>query len=157
MTVLSHLHPSFNSVFSIEAANEVTMDSSKTPGYGDCTYFSTFLSVSEFRSLISWTVQKNFVAVVRATELLLGVVVPGIPAIQFHNALDIADLSGLLATASIDGSSGLFVNGSAVVKALTKAIPMLIDIERELTTLSLNASRGKTPLTTRLVFPHFVL
>ena len=157
MTVLTHLHPSFNSVFSIEAANEITMDASKTPGYGDCTYFSTFLSVSEFRSLISWTVQKNFVEIVRATELLLGIVVPGKPAIKFQDGLNTADLSGRLATASKGDSSGLFVPGSAVVKALTKAIPMLTNIEHELTTLSLDASKGKTLLTTRWVFRHFVL
>ena len=157
MTVLSHLHPNFNSVFSIEAANEVIMDASKTPGYGDCTYFSTFRPFSEFRSLIPWTVQKNFVAVVRATELLLGIVVPGIPAIQYHNAFNIADLSGHLATACSGDSSGLFVNGSAVVKALTEAIPMLIVMESELTTLSLDACKGNTPLTTRSVFSHFVL
>jgi hypothetical protein len=42
MTFLSHLHPSFKSVFAIEAVNEPIMNATLTPGYGDCIYFSTF-------------------------------------------------------------------------------------------------------------------
>ena len=36
MTFMSHLHPQFNSVFSIEAVNEPIMNATQTPGYGDC-------------------------------------------------------------------------------------------------------------------------
>lgn len=36
MTALSHLDPSFGSVFAIEAVNEPIMDATQTPGYGDC-------------------------------------------------------------------------------------------------------------------------
>ena len=36
MTSLSHLDPSFASVFAIEAVNEPIMDATKTPNYGDC-------------------------------------------------------------------------------------------------------------------------
>ena len=37
MTVFSHVDPNFESVFSIQAINEVLMDPSRTPGYGQCT------------------------------------------------------------------------------------------------------------------------
>ena len=36
MTALSHLDPNFGSVYSIHAVNEPMMDSSVTPGYGEC-------------------------------------------------------------------------------------------------------------------------
>ncbi len=157
MTALSHLHPNFKSVFSIQAVNEPIMDASKTPGYGDCKHFSTFRSASEFRSLISWTVQKNFVAVVRATELLLGIVVPGIPALQYHSASRVSDLSGRLADACDGDNSGLFNTGSAVVKALTETIAILVDMGLELGLLDLGACKGRSPLTTKSVFPPCVL
>ncbi|KAG6872903.1 hypothetical protein C0995_005309 [Termitomyces sp. Mi166 len=53
MTALSHIDPAFSNVVAIEAVNEPIMDANQTPGYG------------EF--------QKNFVLVVRAVELLLGI------------------------------------------------------------------------------------
>ena len=133
------------------------MDASKTPGYGDCTYFSTLRYVSEFCSLISWVVQKSFVAVVRATELLLGIVVPKAPAIQHYNASSVAGLSGQLAAACDNDNSGLFEAGSTVVQALTNAILMLVDIELELGLLDLGSCRGNTPLFTKSVFPPSVL
>lgn len=155
MTALSHLHPNFESVFSIQAANEPIMDASKTPGYGNCKHFLTFRS--KLCSLISWTVQKNFVAVVRATELLLGIVVPGIPALQYRDALSVSDLSGRLADACDGDNSGLFKTGSAVVKALTEAVSMLVGVELELGLLDLGACKGRTPLTTKSDFPPSVL
>jgi hypothetical protein len=36
MTYLSHCHPSFGSVFSIEAVNEPIMNATQTPGLGEC-------------------------------------------------------------------------------------------------------------------------
>ena len=36
MTFYSHVDPNFGSVFAIHAINEPIMDSSKTPGYGQC-------------------------------------------------------------------------------------------------------------------------
>ena len=36
MTFMSHLNPQFDSVFSIEAANEPLMNATQTPGLGDC-------------------------------------------------------------------------------------------------------------------------
>ncbi|KAG6817308.1 hypothetical protein H0H87_010325 [Tephrocybe sp. NHM501043] len=56
MTALSHVDSAFSNVVAIEAVNEPIMDATKTPGYGDF--------------------QKNFVLVIRAVELLLGIPVP---------------------------------------------------------------------------------
>ncbi|QRW09473.1 Cellulase (glycosyl hydrolase family 5 protein) [Ceratobasidium sp. AG-Ba] len=56
MTALSHLDPDFASVFSIEAINEPEMDYKKTPSLGEY--------------------EKNFVKIVRLTELALGVSCP---------------------------------------------------------------------------------
>jgi hypothetical protein len=36
MTFMTHVHPQFDSVFSIEAVNEPLMDAAQTPGLGDC-------------------------------------------------------------------------------------------------------------------------
>lgn len=36
MTFMSHLHPQFDSVFSMEAVNEPIMNATQTPGLGDC-------------------------------------------------------------------------------------------------------------------------
>ncbi|KAH9034624.1 glycoside hydrolase family 5 protein [Lactarius pseudohatsudake] len=131
MTALSHLHPNFKSVFSIQAANEPIMDASKTPGYG------------EF--------QKSFVAVVRATELLLGIEVPGIPALQYDNPSTAVGLGGLLTDACSGDDSGLFETGSAVVKAVTEAITILIDMELEFGSLDFGACKGRAPLTTNFM------
>lgn len=43
MAYLSHTHPAFETVFSIEAVNEPIQDATQTPGLGDCT-FSLVLS-----------------------------------------------------------------------------------------------------------------
>ncbi|KAH9169471.1 glycoside hydrolase family 5 protein [Lactarius sanguifluus] len=131
MTALSHLHPNFKSVFSIQAANEPSMDASKTPGYG------------EF--------QKSFVAVVRATELLLGIEVPGIPALQYDNPSTAVGLGGMLADACNGDNSGLFKTGSAVVKAVTEAIGILVDMELEFPSLDFGACKGRAPLTTNFM------
>ncbi|KAG9097099.1 hypothetical protein FS749_007078 [Ceratobasidium sp. UAMH 11750] len=53
MTAVTHIDPDFSTVFAIEAINEPEMDYNKTPGLGDY--------------------EKNFVKVVRAVELALGV------------------------------------------------------------------------------------
>ncbi|KAB5589537.1 Glucan endo-1,6-beta-glucosidase B [Ceratobasidium theobromae] len=81
MTTLAHVDPDFSNVFSIEAINEPIMDSSKTPGYGEY--------------------QKNFVKVVRLTELALGIQCPDtdysriFPSSNFTSSLD----AGLLKVA----------------------------------------------------------
>jgi hypothetical protein len=157
MTVLSHLHPNFQSVFSIEAANEPIMNATMTPGYGHCKRFSISRSVFELCALISLTVQKNFVGVVRATELLLGISVPGFPALKSHHASSISDLSRRLNDSCDGDGSGLFDPGSAVFRALKEAIPMLCGLEDDLGFLDLGACEGGTPITTKSVFPSSVL
>ncbi|THH28373.1 hypothetical protein EUX98_g5821 [Antrodiella citrinella] len=77
MAAITHLHPDFGSVFSIEAVNEEIMDATQTAGYGD-------------------SVQMNFVKTVRAVELALGIPVPGaklsadIATSNFTEAISIA-------------------------------------------------------------------
>ena len=39
MTALAHVHPAFESVFSLQAVNEPLMDANQTPGYGECACF----------------------------------------------------------------------------------------------------------------------
>ena len=159
MTVLSHLHPNFESVFSIEAANEPIMNATMTPGYGDCRHFSIFRSDFEFYSLISLTVQKNFVKVVRATELLLGISVPGFPALRSYHwhGSSVAHLRRRITDACGGNNPGLFNNGSAVVQALLEAIPILTAMEPGIGYLDLGACEGRSPLTTKSVFPSLVL
>ena len=84
----------------------------------------------------------------RATELLLGIVVPGVPALQYQNASSVGDLSGQLATAC----NGINA-GTAVVEALTEALPILVGIETELGSLDLGACQKRSPLTTKSVLP----
>ena len=157
MTFLSHLHPNFRSVFAIEAANEPLRNATLTPGYGGCKLLSSFRSVFELYLLISLTVQKNFVEVVRATELLLGISVPGVPALQSYHASSISDLSGRLTDACDGDGSGLFNTGSAVVQALVEAIPILVQLELELGFLDLAACEGRSPLTTKWAFSSSAL
>ena len=93
----------------------------------------------------------------RATELLLGISVPGIPALQSYRASSTSDLSGRLTDSCDNDGSGLFNNGSAVVQALAEAIPMLVQLELELGFLDLAACEGRSPLTTKWVFSSSVL
>lgn len=44
MAYLSHTHPAFETVFSIEAVNEPIQDASQTPGLGDCVFKLILLS-----------------------------------------------------------------------------------------------------------------
>ncbi|KAF9466200.1 glycoside hydrolase family 5 protein [Collybia nuda] len=66
MTALSHLDQDFSNVVAIEAVNEPIMDANLTPGYG--------------------TFQKQFVQVIRAVEIVLGIPVPGMPAQSFSTS-----------------------------------------------------------------------
>ncbi|KAI0642029.1 glycoside hydrolase family 5 protein [Trametes meyenii] len=105
MTALSHLDPSFGSVFAIEAANEPIMDANQTPGYGDF--------------------QKNFVEVIRAVELILGIPVPGRSLDVQLNTANFT--SALSATAS---TTKLF--NKEVTSALADAVPILVELGFEL-------------------------
>lgn len=131
MTFLSHLHPSFKSVFAIEAVNEPIMNATLTPGYGDF--------------------QKNFVQVVRATELLLGIEVPEVAALPPYSASSVGGLSGRLTNACGGDDPGIFDTGSPVVNALVEAIPILVELELELGSMDLDACVGRSPLTTNFM------
>ncbi|KAI0249705.1 glycoside hydrolase family 5 protein [Lactifluus subvellereus] len=128
MTILSHLHPNFESVFSIEAVNEPIMNAAKTPGY------------RKF--------QKNFVKTVRAVELLLGIPVEGnLPLPPMPSE---ADMCTRLVIACNTDSSGLFRPSSAVVRALMKACFILPGIIQELGWLpNYDSCHGCTALTTK--------
>ncbi|KAI0332704.1 glycoside hydrolase family 5 protein [Cubamyces sp. BRFM 1775] len=120
MTALSHLDPSFSSVFAIEAVNEPIMDATQTPGYGDF--------------------QKNFVEVIRAVELVLGIPVPGL---TLDVKVSTANLtSALSATVS---ASNLF--NSEVKSALAEAVPILVELGFELAVSSIfNFNMASSPL-----------
>ena len=88
----------------------------------------------------------------RVTELLLGIGVPGVSALPPYNAWSVADLGGCLTGTCSGDYSRIFVTGSAVVKALIEAIPILVKLEVELRFLDLGTCMGKPPLTTKSVF-----
>ncbi|KAI0630905.1 glycoside hydrolase family 5 protein [Trametes polyzona] len=106
MTALSHLDPAFGSVFAIEAVNEPIMDANQTPGYGDF--------------------QKNFVQVIRAVELILGIPVPGL---SLDVQIKTSNFTSALGAAA--SASNLF--NHEVKLALTEAIPILVELGFELT------------------------
>jgi hypothetical protein len=85
--------------------------------------------------------------------MLLGIEVPEVPALPPYSASSVADLSGRLTDACGGDDSGIFSTGSAVVQALIEAIPILVELEVELGFLNLGACVGRSPLTTKLVFP----
>ncbi|KAG5350032.1 hypothetical protein C0989_000562 [Termitomyces sp. Mn162] len=119
MTALSHVDPAFSNVVAIEAVNEPIMDANQTPGYGECLcmYHQLHLLELNFTS-----VQKNFVLVVRAVELLLGIPVPGLDSglhIQVNTNI----------TASLNFATHLPpVFPSEVKEAVLDAIPILLKL-----------------------------
>ncbi|TEB33243.1 glycoside hydrolase family 5 protein [Coprinellus micaceus] len=106
MTAVTHLVPAFSAVASIEAMNEPIMDASKTPGMGDF--------------------QKNFVKVIRAVELSLGIPVPGVnpgPSIlSSHN------VTAALATLSENKD----VFNDEVRQVLKDMVPVLVKVAVQL-------------------------
>ncbi|OJT07167.1 Glucan endo-1,6-beta-glucosidase B [Trametes pubescens] len=120
MTALSHLDPSFGSVFAIEAVNEPIMDATQTPGYGDF--------------------QKNFVQVIRAVELILGIAVPGMSLdVQLHTSNFTSAI-----TAAVGGNN---IFNSEVKSALTEAVPILVELGFELAISSIfNFNSASSPL-----------
>lgn len=106
MTALSHLDPAFGSVAAIEAINEPIMDANKTLGYGDF--------------------QKNFVQVIRAVELTLGIPpvsgeVPPILASQVNVS------SALSAAATLQN-----IFNPEVCKVLKDAAPIFAQVAQQL-------------------------
>ncbi|KAH9964398.1 glycoside hydrolase family 5 protein [Russula compacta] len=108
MTFITHLHPNFGSVFSIEAVNEPIMNATQTPGYGDF--------------------QRNFVRTVRAVELLLGVYVPGCSVLE--GTPSVTNLGERLAEAFVVDTLGLFT--PPVVEALEQSFQILLYTAQEL-------------------------
>ncbi|KAH9479277.1 Glucan endo-1,6-beta-glucosidase B [Psilocybe cubensis] len=106
MTVLSHIDPDFGTVAGIEAMNEPIMDANQTPGLGGF--------------------QTNFVQVVRAVELALGIPVQGIPPFSgFSSAVNVA--SSLSSVAKL---SSIF--NSEVQQVLRDAAPILVQVSTQL-------------------------
>ncbi|KAG7445155.1 glycoside hydrolase family 5 protein [Guyanagaster necrorhizus] len=103
MTALSHLDPDFGSVVAIEAVNEPIMNATQTPGYGDF--------------------QKNFVQVVRAVELTLGIDVP-------WSGTKIAPTDTTNFTVALEESLPNFT--PEVQSALLEAVPILVEVITEL-------------------------
>ncbi|KAJ2930020.1 hypothetical protein H1R20_g7076, partial [Candolleomyces eurysporus] len=111
MTALSHLDPAFRTVASLQAVNEPIMDASRTPGYGQF--------------------QKNFVQVVRAVELALGIPVSGVAPLSVLS-------SSRNVTAALSAASGLpNLFDSEIRQVLQDMIPVLTKVAMQLT-LNLN-------------------
>jgi len=105
MTSLIHLDPAFNSVFAIEAVNEPITDAAQTPNYG--------------------AFQKNFVDVVRAVELTLGLPVEGLSL-----GVEISTSNFTAALVQVANASTLF--NADVRGALAAAAPILVDLAVQL-------------------------
>ncbi|KAJ3487873.1 hypothetical protein NLI96_g3230 [Meripilus lineatus] len=112
MTALSHLDPTFGSVFSIQAVNEPIMDANQTPGYGDF--------------------QKNFVRVVRAMELALGVSVPGTSHFSVSGS---ANFTIAITSAVNTASTNIFT--PEVKSVLEQSVPILLSVGHDLGILSI--------------------
>ncbi|KAG2338783.1 hypothetical protein BDR05DRAFT_892917, partial [Suillus weaverae] len=120
MTALSHLDPSFGSVFAIEAINEPIMNATLTPNYGTCMYHSSFCYLCPHDSC---TVQKNFVQVMRAVELTLGIFVP-----SSSLSLSISASVSNNFTAALSATSSATIFSAEVQAALLEAVPILLEI-----------------------------
>ncbi|KIP07427.1 glycoside hydrolase family 5 protein [Phlebiopsis gigantea 11061_1 CR5-6] len=108
MTTLAHLDPNFGSVFSIEAVNEPIMDASQTPGYGGF--------------------QQNFVKVVRAVELILGIPVPGAQLTIKPSTSNFT--SAITAVTTSTNLTSIF--NDEVTSALQDAVPILVQVGYQL-------------------------
>jgi hypothetical protein len=104
MTSLSHLDPAFSSVWAIEAVNEPIMDATQTPGYGDF--------------------QKNFVQVIRAVELALGIHIPNGPTNSIPPASNF--------TMALKNVAAANVFNAEVRSVLLDAVPVLLWATEEL-------------------------
>ncbi|KAK0184955.1 glycoside hydrolase family 5 protein [Armillaria mellea] len=126
MTALSHLDPDFSNVFAIEAANEPTRDATQTPGYGDF--------------------QNNFVQVVRAVELTLGIDVPW--SVSNMTTTKTANFTAALE----DTAYSLPVLNFEVRSAFLDAVPILVELGSELAsdemTPSFSSNYSREPLYT---------
>ncbi|CAL1714506.1 unnamed protein product [Somion occarium] len=132
MTALTHLDPDFSSVFAIEAVNEPIMDASQTPNYGDF--------------------QKNFVKVVRAVELTLGIPVPGV---QLDMKVQTKNFTSALTSVASTSTSDIF--NAEVKSALLASVPILVELGFELSIGSIfsfnlaTANSQREPLVTNFM------
>lgn len=148
MTALTHLDPDFGSVFAIEAVNEPIMDAAQTPGYGDCA-LSLPLSPCTYAHILTHpiffklhAVQVNFVKVVRAVELSLGISTPGLSLQK--------STGGSNFTASLMNAAQDPTFSGEVAEALAAAVPILLQVAIELGTPTVFTGGGQ-PLRTSLV------
>jgi len=124
MTTLSHLDPKFGNVFAIEAANEPINDAAQTPDYGTCMHHS----LEVLLCVLSWflnlhVVQENFVQIIRAVELTLGISVP-----SSNLSLSVpASVSNNFTAALIETSSATIFSAQ-VQAALLEAVPIIMGI-----------------------------
>ena len=94
-------------------------------------------------------VQKNFVRTVRAVEWLIGVDVPGCPALE--GTPNAENLVERLTQAFASDTPGLFT--PPVIEALKASFPTLLYIAQELEwMIDFTACEGRQPITTKLVF-----
>ncbi|KAF7790215.1 hypothetical protein EIP86_001167 [Pleurotus ostreatoroseus] len=100
MSTLTHLDPDFASVFAIEAVNEPIMDAKQTPDYG--------------------IFQENFVKVIRAIELIMGIPVPGYSLASPPSTFNFTEAI----VETVNRNSGGLLN-SEVKSALRDAVPIL--------------------------------
>ncbi|KAJ3512951.1 hypothetical protein NLJ89_g3223 [Agrocybe chaxingu] len=102
ITALSHLHPDFSIVASIQSLNEPIMDANLTPGLGEYN--------------------KNFAQIIRAVEIALGIPVPGIAIGISANLASAANVTAAVSQAA--SLSSIF--NPEVRRALRDAIPMIL-------------------------------
>ncbi|KAG2143787.1 glycoside hydrolase family 5 protein [Suillus bovinus] len=103
MTSLSHLDPQFANVFAIQAANEPINDANQTPNYG--------------------TFQENFVQIVRAVELTLGISVP-----SSNLSVSVSASVSNNFTAALSETSLETIFPAEVQAALSEAVPIIMGI-----------------------------
>jgi hypothetical protein len=150
MTALSHLDPAFRAVASLEAVNEPIMDANHTPDYGQCELSFTSISLLLALNERPLSVQKNFVQVVRAVELALGIPVSGVAPLSVPSSS--RNVTGALSAAS--SLPDLF--NPEVRQVLQDMVPVLIKVALQLS-LNLNFDqqglrmelRRKSPLITK--------
>ncbi|THG99802.1 hypothetical protein EW026_g2630 [Hermanssonia centrifuga] len=136
MATLSHLDSDFGSVFAIEAVNEPIMNAQQTPGYGDF--------------------QNNFVRVVRAIEIIMGIPVPGN---ALSTPITTSNFTAAITTAINTNFNDYF--NDEVRSALQDSIPILEGLANQLnipaifdfhlSSAPLNSSPGKQLLTTNFM------
>ncbi|KAF9529005.1 glycoside hydrolase family 5 protein [Crepidotus variabilis] len=122
MTALSHLHPEFSSVVSIQAINEPIMDATQTPSLGNF--------------------YKNFVQTIRAVELSLGIPIQGsgfdVPNLKINS--DSGSLFNADTIASLNATGALSKGATSlreiftpeVISVLEETVPTLLQVATQL-------------------------